>query len=112
MELRTKRSSHPGYHYTGGSPRARAVPGAKTKKDLATEEKERKAKAKADGLKKITMIKRANTTAYTNDKTPRPAQTSSCGHKQSKAQEPSSHQMVSPSEPASEFTPAGSDTEN
>jgi len=105
MELRPKRSAHPGYHHTGGPPRAQAVPGTKTKKDLAAETKE-KEKAKADGLKKIAVIERANTTAYANDETPRPqaTQTSSRGHKRSKAQEPSNHQTVSPSESAYELT--------
>ena len=68
--------------------------------------KEKKEKAKADGLKKIAAIERANTTAYANDETPRPqaTQTSSCGHKRSKAQEPSNHRTVSPSESAYELT--------
>jgi len=112
MELRTRRSSHPGFRHTGGPPRTRAAPGAKTKKDLAKEEKEKKAKAKADGLKKIAAIERANTAAYTNDETPRAAQTSSHGHKWSKAREYMNHRMASPSEPgAPELTFIGSDSD-
>jgi hypothetical protein len=55
------------------------------KKDIAREEKEKKAKAKTNGLKKIASIERANTAAYANSKTPRSTQMSSRSHKWSKA---------------------------
>ena len=90
MELRAKRASHPGYIHTGGPIREQATPGAKTKKEIAKEKQEKKAKAKADGLKVIAAIERANTVAYANDETPRPAWINSHanGHKKSNAQEP------------------------
>ena len=112
MKLRTKRAPHPGYCHTGGPPRARAAPGTKTKKDLAIEEREKRAKAKADGLKKIAAIERANTVAYANDETLRSAQTSSCGCKQSKAQGRSNRRTAPPSESPSELAAIGSDTED
>ena len=113
MKLRTKRASHPGYRHTGGPPTERAAPGSKTKKDIAREEKERKAKAKTDGLKKIASIERANTAAYANSETPRSTQTSSRGRKRSKARKPSDSRAVSPSEPESAPEPVsiGSETE-
>jgi hypothetical protein len=95
MNLRAKRASHPGYVHTGGPPREQAAPGAKTKKEIAKERREKKAKAKADGLKVIAAIERANTVAYTNDETPRPAQTSSrvSGRKKSNTQEPGDYHI-------------------
>jgi len=114
MNLRSKRSAHPGYIHTGGPPQAHAAPGTKTKKEVAAEEKAQKVKAKAEGMKKIARIERANTAAYANDETPRPraTQTSSCGHNQSKEREPSSDWTVSPSELSPELTSMGSDPEN
>lgn len=114
MKLRAKRASHPGYIHTGGPPREQVTPGAKTKKEIAKEKREKKAKAKADGLKVIAAIERANTVAYANDETPRPAQRSSRarGHKKSNAQEPGDYRTLSPSEPAPELTSTGPDTEN
>ncbi len=102
------------YIHTGGPIREQATPGAKTKKEIAKEKQEKKAKAKADGLKVIAAIERANTVAYANDETPRPARMNShaSGHKKSNAQEPGDCQTVSPSEPAPELTSTGPDTEN
>ena len=112
MKLRNKRASHPGYPDTGGPPRARAAPGTKTKKDLAKEAKEKKVKAKADGLKKIAVIERANSVAYANDETPRPTQTSSYGRKRPNTQESGNHQTVPSLRPAPELTSTVSDTDN
>lgn len=114
MELRTKRASHPGYVQTGGPPRVQAAPGAKTKKELAKEAKEKKKKDKADGLKKIAAIERANTAAYPNDETPRSTQMSSRagGRKQSKVRKPKGRQTVPSSESESEFTSKAPDTED
>ena len=112
MKLRDKRASHPGYPDTGGPPRARAAPGTKTKKDLAKEAKEKKVKAKADGLKKIAMIERANSVAYANDETPRPTQTSSYGRKWPNAREPGNHRTVPSFKRAPELMSTASDTEN
>lgn len=114
MELYTKWASHPGYIQTGGPPRVQAAPGAKTKKELAKEVKEKKKKGKANGLKKIAMIERANTAAYPNDKTPRSMQMSSCtgGHEQSKVWKPRGCQTVPSSESESEFTSKAPDTED
>jgi len=105
MNLRSSQASHPEYIHTGGPPRAHAVPGTKTKKEMAAEEKAQKKKAKADGMKKIARVEKANTVAYANDETPRPqvTQTSSHSRNQSKEQEPSP-------ELTSEST--GSDPEN
>jgi hypothetical protein len=76
------------------------------KKELAKEKQEKREKAKAQGLKKIAALERANTMAYANDETPRPIQTSShaSGPKWSKAQKPSGHETPSSSSSASEFT--------
>ena len=112
MKLCNKRASHPGYPDTGGPPRARAAPGTKTKKDLAKEAKEKKVKAKADGLKKIAVIERANSVAYANDETPRPTQTSSYGRKQPNTRESGNHRTVPSLRPAPELTSTVSDTDN
>ena len=113
MELHTKRASHPGYVQTGGPPRVQAAPGAKMKKELAKEAKEKKKKDKADGLKKIAAIERANTAAYPNDATPRSTQMSShaSGRKQSKVRKPRGRQTVPSSESESEFTSKAPDSE-
>ena len=113
MNLCAKWASHPGYAHTGGLPKEQATPGAKTKKEIVKEQWEKKEKAKADGLKVIAAIERANTVAYANDETPRPAQMSSHvrDHKKSNAQEPGDYRTVSPSEPVPELTYTGPDTE-
>ena len=71
VELRNKRSSHPGYALTGGPPKSRAAPGTKTSKQVAEEEKAAKAKAKIDGLKTIAGAEKVNTAAFAVDDTPR-----------------------------------------
>jgi hypothetical protein len=81
MELRNKRSAHPGYALTGGPPKSRAAPGTKTSKQVAKEAKAAKAMAMIDGLKKIAGAEKENTAAFAADDTPRaPAARTRGGH--------------------------------
>lgn len=113
MELRHKRASHPGYLHTGGRPKTKAVPGTKTKKEKAAEERAKKAEAKANGLRKIAALERASAETFTNYQTPRAPQSSHRGRSTGReGRRHGDHQAMSPSKSKSSDQDECSDCED
>jgi len=113
MELHRKQASHPGYPHTGGQPKTKAVPGMKTKKEKAAEEKAKKAEAKADGLRKIATLERASAETFTSYQTPHAPQASHHGRSTGReGRRHGDHQAMSPSESKSSEQDEHSDCED